>query len=84
MPGGRALVFVVQKAWQSGVDEAGEIGRGVGGFRGGVDERARFQLAIEQDAPVPRGTLRADARRAVGRRGVVSARMRVKFIQGAM
>jgi hypothetical protein len=45
---------------------------------------ARFQLAIEQDAPVPRGTLRADARRAVGRRGVVSARMRVKVIQGAM
>ena len=74
MPGGRALVFVVQKAWQSGVDEAGEIGRGVGGFRGGVDERA----------PVPLGTLRADASRAVVRSGVVSARMRVKVIQGAM
>ena len=52
--------------------------------------RSKHQLvafAIEQDAPVPRGalcggTLRADARRAVGRRGVVPAPMRVKFIQG--
>ncbi len=50
-------------------------------------EHQLVAFAIEQDAPVPRGALcggrlRADARRALSRRGVVLARMRVKFIQG--
>jgi hypothetical protein len=38
------LVLRGSEAWQSGADEPGQIGCGVGDFRGVVDERAHFQL----------------------------------------
>jgi hypothetical protein len=52
-----ALLFRGSEAGQASANEPREIGSGVGGFRCGVDERARFQLGERQAAGDQRAAL---------------------------